>query len=141
MGIIKIQTTLRAISIAYFLEALVLFVATVAIVWGMTTSQAGALLTNSALVVLTLSAGVWLTFAGIAITKGKRWARSAGVFWQLIQLAIALGTFEASLLGGFAIGAAGLAIIKPASASDVTVEATQFISIGDVPHGTVPHAP
>ena len=46
-----------------------------------------------------------------------------------------------SLLGGFAIGAAGLAIIKPASASDVTVEATQFISIGDVPHGTGPHAP
>ena len=28
-----------------------------------------------------------------------------------------------SLLGGFALGAAGLAIIKPASASDVTVEA------------------
>ena len=46
-----------------------------------------------------------------------------------------------SLLGGFAIGAAGLAIIKPASASDVTVEATHFISIADAPYGTVPHAP
>ena len=123
MGKIKIQTTLRAISVAFFLEALVLYVATVAIVWGMTTSQAGALLTNSALVVLTLSAGVWLTFAGIAITKGKRWARSAGVFWQLIQLAIALGTFEASLLGGFAIALPSLAVLFTLFSSEV-VKAT-----------------
>jgi hypothetical protein len=123
MGKIKIQTTLRAISVAFFLEALVLFVATVAIIWGMTTSQAGALLTNSALVVLTLSAGVWLTFAGIAITKGKRWARSAGVFWQLIQLAIALGTFEASLLGGFAIALPSLAVLLTLFSSEV-VKAT-----------------
>ena len=123
MGKIKIQTTLRAISVAYFLEALVLYVATVAIIWGMTTSQAGALLTNSALVVLTLSAGVWLTFAGIAITKGKRWARSAGVFWQLIQIAIALGTFEASLLGGFAIALPSLAVLFTLFSSEV-VKAT-----------------
>jgi hypothetical protein len=123
MGKIKIQTTLRALSVAFFLEALVLFVATVAIVWGVTTSQAGALLTNSALVVLTLSAGVWLTFAGIAITKGKRWARSAGVFWQLIQIAIALGTFEASLLGGFAIALPSLAVLFTLFSSEV-VKAT-----------------
>jgi len=123
MGKFKIQTTLRAISVAFFLEALVLFVATVAIVWGMTTSQAGALLTNSALVILTLSAGVWLTFAGMAITKGKRWARSAGVFWQLIQLAIALGTFEASLLGGFAIALPSLAVLFTLFSSEV-VKAT-----------------
>lgn len=123
MGKIKIETTLRAISVAFFLEALVLYVATVAIIWGMTTSQAGALLTNSALVVLTLSAGVWLTFAGIAITKGKRWARSAGVFWQLIQIAIALGTFEASLLGGFAIALPSLAVLFTLFSSEV-VKAT-----------------
>jgi len=123
MGKIKIQTTLRAISVAFFLEALVLYVATIAIVWGMTTSQAGAVLTNSALVVLTLSAGVWLTFAGIAITKGKRWARSAGVFWQLIQIAIALGTFEASLLGGFAIALPSLAVLFTLFSSEV-VKAT-----------------
>lgn len=46
-----------------------------------------------------------------------------------------------SLLGGFALGAAGLAIIKPASASDVTVEATQFISIADAPYEAVSHVP
>jgi hypothetical protein len=111
MGKFTIKATLRAISIAFFLEALVLFVATGATLWAMTSSESKALLTDSALVILTLGAAIWLSFAGIAITKGKRWARSAGIFWQLIQLSIALGTFEASLIGGFAIALPSLAVI------------------------------
>lgn len=111
MGKFTIQTTLRALSIAYYLEALVLFIATIAIIWAMATSPTKALLTDSALLVLTLGAASWLTFAGGAIVKGKRWARSAGIFWQLIQLAIALGTFEASLLYGYAIAIPSLAVL------------------------------
>jgi hypothetical protein len=111
MGKFTIQTTLRALSIAYYLEALVLFIATIAIIWAMATSPIKALLTDSALVILTLGAAIWLTFAGRAIAKGKRWARSAGIFWQLIQLAIALGTFEASLLYGYAIAIPSLAVL------------------------------
>jgi len=111
MGKFTIKATLRALSIAFFLEALVLFVATGATLWAMTSSESKALLTDSALVIMTLGAAVWLSFAGIAITKGKRWARSAGIFWQLIQLSIALGTFEASLIGGFAIALPSLAVI------------------------------
>ena len=111
MGKFTIKATLRALSIAFFLEALVLFVATGATLWAMTSSESKALLTDSALVILTLGAAIWLSFAGIAITKGKRWARSAGIFWQLIQLSIALGTFEASLMGGFAIALPSLAVI------------------------------
>ena len=111
MGKFTIKATLRALSIAFFLEALVLFVATGATLWAMTSSESKALLTDSALVILTLGAAIWLSFAGIAITKGKRWARSAGIFWQLIQLAIALGTFEASLLYGYAIAIPSLAVL------------------------------
>ena len=111
MGKFTIKATLRALSIAFFLEALVLFVATGATLWAMTSSESKALLTDSALVILTLGAAIWLSFAGIAITKGKRWARSAGIFWQLIQLSIALGTFKASLIGGFAIALPSLAVI------------------------------
>jgi hypothetical protein len=110
MGKTNIRITLRAISIAYFLESLVLYLATFVSIWAMVTSQSKALLTDSALVLLTLGAAIWLTFAGLAITKGKRWARSAGVFWQLIQLTIALGTFEASLLGGLAIAIPSIAV-------------------------------
>jgi len=111
MGKFTIQTTLRALSVAYYLEALVLYIATTAIIWAMATSPTKALLTDSALVILTLGAAIWLTFAGRAILRGKRWARSAGIFWQLIQLAIASGTFEASLLYGYAIAIPSLALL------------------------------
>jgi hypothetical protein len=46
-----------------------------------------------------------------------------------------------SLFGGFALGVAGLALIKPASAGDVTAEATQSITVGNAPYGSVSHAP
>jgi len=111
MGKFTIQTTLRALSVAYYLEALVLYIATTAIIWAMATSPTKALLTDSALLILTLGAAIWLTFAGRAILRGKRWARSAGIFWQLIQLAIASGTFEASLLYGYAIAIPSLAVL------------------------------
>lgn len=111
MGKFTIQTILRSLSVAYYLEALVLYIATVAIIWAMATSPTKALLTDSALVILTVGAAVWLTFSARAIVKGKRWARSAGIFWQLIQLAIALGTFEASLLYGYAIAIPSLAVL------------------------------
>jgi hypothetical protein len=111
MGKFTIQTVLRSLSVAYYLEALVLYIATIAIIWAMATSTTKALLTDSALVILTLGAAVWLTFAARAIVKGKRWARSAGIFWQLIQLAIALGTFEASLLYGYEIAIPSLAVL------------------------------
>jgi len=111
MGKFTIQTTLRALSVAYYLEALVLYIAPTAIIWAMATSPTKALLTDSALVILTLGAAIWLTFAGRAILRGKRWARSAGIFWQLIQLAIASGTFEASLLYGYAIAIPSLAVL------------------------------
>jgi hypothetical protein len=111
MGKFTIQTILRSLSAAYYLEALVLYITTVAIIWAMATSPIKALLTDSALVILTLGAAIWLTFAARAILRGKRWARSAGIFWQLIQLAIALGTFEASLLYGYAIAIPSLAVL------------------------------
>lgn len=111
MGKWTTRTTLLALSVAYYAEALVLFTATAVALVAMISSQTKALLTDSALVVLVLGAGIWLTFAARAIISGRRWARSAGVFWQLIQLSIALGTFEASLLYGFAIAIPSLAIL------------------------------
>jgi hypothetical protein len=44
-----------------------------------------------------------------------------------------------SLIGGFAIGVAGLAMIAPASANHVRVDTAQSISIGNLPYETAPH--
>lgn len=38
-----------------------------------------------------------------------------------------------SLMGGFALGVAGLAIVKPANANDVAAEAARSITVG-APH-------
>jgi len=47
MGKFTIKATLGALSIAFFLEALVLFVATGATLWAMTSSESKALLTDT----------------------------------------------------------------------------------------------
>lgn len=100
---LNVALTLRGLAVAFFMEALVMYAATAVVIWAMISGEAKALLTDSALVVLTGAAAIWLTFASKGILKGERWARSAGVFWQLIQLTIAFGTLEASVLGGLAI--------------------------------------
>lgn len=100
---LNIELTLKGLAVAFALEALVMYVATGFIIWAMATGAATAIATDAVLALLTGSAAVWLSFAAKAIINRKRWARSAGVFWQLIQLTIAFGTLEASLLGGLAI--------------------------------------
>jgi len=100
---LNLELTLKGLAVAYLLEALVMYVATGVIVWAMITGSATAILTDSILALLTGLAAVWLTLAARAILKRRRWARSAGVFWQSIQLTIAFGTFEASIIAGLAI--------------------------------------
>ncbi|MBU6144536.1 MAG: hypothetical protein KGQ56_03600 [Acidobacteria bacterium] len=100
---LNLELTLKGLAVAYLLEALVMYVATGVIIWAMISGSATAILTDSILALLTGLAAVWLTLAAKAILKRRRWARSAGVFWQLIQLTIAFGTFEASVIAGLAI--------------------------------------
>ncbi len=88
-----------------------LYVLTGITLWAMVSGEAKAILTDSALVVLTGGAALWLTFAARALLKQKRWARSAGVFWQLIQLTIAFGTFEANVIWGFAIAVPSILVL------------------------------
>jgi hypothetical protein len=108
---LNVSLTLKGLAVAYLLEAVVLYLATGATIAAMISGAAKAPVTDSALGVLTGAAAIWLTMAAKAITKNKRWARSAGVFWQLIQLTIALGTFEASVLGGLLIAVPSIAVL------------------------------
>lgn len=67
------------------------------------------LVTSVALFALVAAASAWVIYIGFALRKGKRWARSAGVFWQLVQLAIATGSFS----GQFGSQAIGWGLILP----------------------------
>jgi hypothetical protein len=76
-----------------------------ALLAGETTS----LTTSLALLALVLAAAAWLIFVSIKLLAGRRWARSAAVFWQLVQLAVASASFS----GQFGSQAIGWLLIIP----------------------------
>jgi ABC-type transport system involved in multi-copper enzyme maturation permease subunit len=65
--------------------------------------------TSVALFALVAAAAIWIVFVSLNLFKGKRWSRSAGFFWQLVQLAVATGSFS----GQFGSQAIGWSLIVP----------------------------
>ncbi|NBY43649.1 MAG: hypothetical protein EBQ61_02515 [Micrococcales bacterium] len=116
---LNVKRTLIGLSIAFHLEALVLYIGAGLGILEILRGQGKSLVTDISFLLLLTIAGLFLTFAARAILKGKRWARSAGVFWQLIQLSIALGTYEASVIGAIAIALPSLAVLITLFQKDV----------------------
>ena len=76
-----------------------------------------------ALAVMALGAGLWMTLAAKGISQAKRWARSAGIFWQLMVITVSFGIYEVSVLGALGIALpAGAVLITlfTKAVSDVT---------------------
>ncbi len=59
---------------------------------------------------LFLGGGLWLILVATRLIQGRSWARSAAVFWQLVQLAVASASFS----GEFANPTIGLNLIVSA---------------------------
>lgn len=121
----SVQRTLRGLSIAFFLEATVLYLATGAAIWALFTGDTTSLITGSALAAICLGVALWLTSAARAITKGKRWARSAGIFWQLMQITISFGLYEVNILAALAIALASGAVLITLFTKDVVAATSQ----------------
>ena len=68
--------------------------------------------TMLALAALGLILAVWLGFTIKALRDGRRWARNAAIFWQLVQLTVAWGSFT----GQFANWGIGIGLIVPSVA-------------------------
>ena len=68
--------------------------------------------TMLALAALGLILAVWLGFTIKALRDGRRWARNAAIFWQLVQLTVAWGSFT----GQFANWGIGIGLILPSVA-------------------------
>ena len=75
----------------------------------LTSGETKSLVTSVALFALVAAASAWVIYIGFGLRKGKRWARSGGVFWQLIQLAVASASFS----GQFGSQAIGWGLIIP----------------------------
>lgn len=91
-----------------------LFVAVLAARLGLAlvTGDTRSLVTSVALFALVAAAAVWVIYVAFSLLRGKRWSRSGGVFWQLVQLAVATGSFS----GQFGSQAIGWSLIIPSVA-------------------------
>jgi hypothetical protein len=63
-----------------------------------------------ALLVLTAFAAVWLGFMATHTLQGKSWIRGGAVTWQVLQIAVGIGSFQ----GAFSRPDIGWALIVPA---------------------------
>ena len=119
----SVQKTLNILSAAYLVEAIVLYLASAGAVMALFNDEPKSVPTLIALAVMALGAGLWMTFAAKGIRQGKRWARSAGIFWQLMLITVSFGIYDLSVLGALAIALpAGAVLITlfTKAVSDVT---------------------
>lgn len=89
------------------LEAAALTISSVAFAWHGITGTPDAALTW-ALVVMLLVLAVPLGAAARSIGRGRRWGRSYGLMWQVLQVAAGWYLLELSLAGGIAVIAAAV---------------------------------
>jgi hypothetical protein len=68
-----------------------------------------------ALLALWLGAALWVTFMAKRLFEGRPWARSASLFWQLVQLAVASASFTGPganfWIGGFLVATSVIELI------------------------------
>lgn len=86
----------RSIKLAVVILAIEALAPTFLAVWDLIDILSGKALMLSALLAqlaLWLGAALWVGFTARRLYQGRAWARSAAVFWQLVQLAIAWGSF------------------------------------------------
>lgn len=113
----KRPTGLWLVILVVFAEGL--FVAYLAGVLGLgiLEGQSRSFNTMIALFAMVAGAAALVIFVAISLWRSKRWARSAAFFWQLIQLAVATGSFS----GQFGNQAIGWGLIIPSAIVIVTL--------------------
>jgi len=100
---------LVAAAILVFLEALVILGIAGYLLLEILGGQSKSIGAALSLFLLVLLGAAWIGFAGRGLLRGRRWARSTAVFWQLVQLAIASASFD----GRGANAAIGVGLIVP----------------------------
>lgn len=102
---------LVAVIVIVALEASVLAFFGVQLGLGILAGESRAFTTAIALFAMVAAAAAWLFYVAFSLTRAKRWARSAALFWQLVMSAIASGSFT----GQFGSQAIGWALVAPAA--------------------------
>ena len=95
-----------------FLECALLSAATVYLVVELLVAIPASYATAIAILLLAALGAVWLGVMAVHTVLARPWIRGAAVVWQVLQIAIAIGSFQ----GGFARPDLGWLLISPAVA-------------------------
>ncbi len=93
-----------------FLECALLVVTTVYLVIEILIARPDSYASAVAILVLTAVAAVWLGTMAVHTLLGRPWIRGAAVVWQVLQIAIGIGSFQ----GMFARADLGWFLVAPA---------------------------
>jgi hypothetical protein len=93
-----------------FLECALLVAATVYLVIEILIARPDSYASAIAILVLTAIAAIWLGTMAVHTLLGRPWIRGAAVVWQVLQIALAVGSFQ----GLFARADLGWFLIAPA---------------------------
>jgi hypothetical protein len=77
-----------------YAEAALLWVAVVWLILELLTATPTSLATALAILVLVLIAATWVTAIAVNSLRHRSWIRGAAVTWQLVQIAVAIGSFQ-----------------------------------------------
>lgn len=105
--------TLTLLSLLLAVEALVLIVAVLWLLFELVSAQPDSFASAIALTVLTVVAAIWVTSVAVATSRSRPWVRGPALTWQLVQIAVAIGCFQ----GAFAVPSIGFAILIPSLAA------------------------
>lgn len=102
-------TSVRVVTVVLWIEALVMAGLVAVLIFDLLTQRPDSLGSAIALTAIVAIGAVWVVAVARGFTRGAAWARSGALFWQLIQIAVAVGAFQ----GVFAQPVIGWAILVP----------------------------
>ncbi len=103
---------LIALAVLLFLEALGAIALVVWLVVELLAARPESYASGVALLVLAVLAAVWIAFTAVSTLRLKSWVRASAVTWQVLQIAVAIGSFQ----GLYARPDLGWALLVPALA-------------------------
>ncbi len=101
---------LVALSALLFLECALLVAVSVYLMFELLVASPGSSASGIAILVLAVVAAIWLGTMAVHTLLGRPWIRGAAVVWQVLQIAIAAGSFQ----GLFARPDVGWLLLVPA---------------------------
>lgn len=85
---------LVVLAVLLFLECAMLAAAAVFLTVELLVAHADSVASGVAILVLTIAAAIWLGVMATHTLLGRSWIRGAAVVWQILQIAVAVGSFQ-----------------------------------------------